>query len=297
MEPIVETVKKLCQHLFGEGRRMCADNFYTLNGLVEHCKRNKTEFIGTLRKKSDLYLKDVFDEPKQRTTVIFKNNLKYVMYKNKKSSKKAVVIVSTDLKEEKLVRKKKGKPISILEYNKLKTPVDTSDRMLEWYSCSRGTRRWPMALFYYLINIAFHNSRIIYEKSGKSIELNSFVDSLCISLAQPYLTDRFKENRIYFTEKILAIEYGFVFNEEDKTTVTKGTCHKCSNSKGRGKGKTKDKEKGPKRQEESIKQKRIKPSQTTRICQNCPRYICKSHSILLCSVCVKDHLPRLKSQK
>ena len=53
------------------------------------------------------------------------------------------------------------KPEIILDYNMTKGGVDTCDKMCALYSVSRVTRRWPLAVFYILMNIAGINSWVI----------------------------------------------------------------------------------------------------------------------------------------
>jgi hypothetical protein len=58
------------------------------------------------------------------------------------------------------------KPKIIPDYTMTKGAVDTCDKMCASYSVSRVTRRWPLAVFYILMNIAGFNSWVIYTCSG-----------------------------------------------------------------------------------------------------------------------------------
>ena len=49
----------------------------------------------------------------------------------------------------------------ILFYNKIKGGVGTLDRMVRLYSTKRTTRRWPLALFYNMIDVSTINAFII----------------------------------------------------------------------------------------------------------------------------------------
>jgi len=62
------------------------------------------------------------------------------------------------------------KPEIILDYNMTKGGVDTCDKMCASYSVSRVTRRWPLAVFYILMNIAGINSWVIYTINTPSDE-------------------------------------------------------------------------------------------------------------------------------
>ena len=55
------------------------------------------------------------------------------------------------------------KPSIILFYNKTKGDVDTLDRMVRSYSTKRTTRRWPLVLFYNVIDVSTINAFIIWQ--------------------------------------------------------------------------------------------------------------------------------------
>ena len=66
-----------------------------------------------------------------------------------------------------------GKPDIIEFYNGTKGGVDTFDQMCATSSCSRKTRRWPLCVWYGILNAACINAFIIScencEKTGSSI--------------------------------------------------------------------------------------------------------------------------------
>ena len=51
-----------------------------------------------------------------------------------------------------------NRPIMVHDYNKTKGGVDTFDQMCSTYSTSRKTKRWPMCMFYGMLNIAAINA-------------------------------------------------------------------------------------------------------------------------------------------
>ena len=54
------------------------------------------------------------------------------------------------------------KPHMILDYNSTKGAVDTFDQMLKNYTCARGTRRWPMRLFFFIVDAGLLNGSVIW---------------------------------------------------------------------------------------------------------------------------------------
>lgn len=62
----------------------------------------------------------------------------------------------------------KKKPEIITAYNSTKGGVDTSDWMAENYSIARRSARWPLTVFYTLLNIGDINSQIIFDENTKN---------------------------------------------------------------------------------------------------------------------------------
>jgi len=59
----------------------------------------------------------------------------------------------------------KLKPEMITFYNSTKSGVDTMDWMTENYSVARHSARWPLTVFYSLLNIRGLNSMIVYQEN------------------------------------------------------------------------------------------------------------------------------------
>lgn len=195
------------------------------------CLKNGTDFIGTLRGNSDLFHKDKFIQTPSIRSHLFKNKyLTYVQYRNSFSSKKDVVVVTTLKKDVSLVRADGGKPTTILDYNKLKGGVDVVDRMVEHYSCSRPTRRWPMALFYHLLSIAVRNSFIIYSHSN-SISFECFINNLCKELIKEYVGYRIEMKRVKRSDLYIMKQFGLINNENNTNDSKKGRCLECESER------------------------------------------------------------------
>ena len=60
------------------------------------------------------------------------------------------------------------KPDIILYYNKTKGGVDQMDQMVQMYSYKRKTKRWPMVLFFNMIDVAGIAAFLIW--SGKNTQ-------------------------------------------------------------------------------------------------------------------------------
>ena len=78
-------------------------------------------------------------------------------------------------------------------YNASKGGTDVFDRLCADTSCSRKTRRWPLCMFYTLINIIMNNSYIIYKKrpNREYREKCDFLESMAFNLCKPWALHRF----------------------------------------------------------------------------------------------------------
>ncbi|KAL7852535.1 hypothetical protein SRHO_G00183200 [Serrasalmus rhombeus] len=87
----------------------------------------------------------------------FNGSMTMISYIRKKG--KAVLLLST-MHHSKMVdeNSQKKKPEAILFYNQTKGGVDTIDQMVGNYTCKRQTQRWPMVLWYNMIDIATLNA-------------------------------------------------------------------------------------------------------------------------------------------
>lgn len=77
--------------------------------------------------------------------------LSFIPHKNR-----AVVLTST-MHHSVAHNQKKRKPEIIGFYNKTKVGVDTLDMKYSVFSSNRKTRRWPLAVFYRLVDMLTHS--------------------------------------------------------------------------------------------------------------------------------------------
>ena len=74
---------------------------------------------------------------------------------------KSVVLLSS-MHHDTHVDGDKKKPDIILHYNDTKSGVDNMDHMLSLYSCKRKINRWPMVLFFNMVDVAALASFVIW---------------------------------------------------------------------------------------------------------------------------------------
>ncbi|KAL6455001.1 hypothetical protein MHYP_G00102710 [Metynnis hypsauchen] len=118
-----------------------------------------------------------------------------VSYVQKKG--KAVVLLST-MHDDKAVdnSSQKKKPEIIQYYNKTKGGVDTMDQMVSNYTCQRRTRRWPMVLWFNVLDVATLNAYTNFTAQhpdymgGASNARRLFIKELGKELVMPHMKRR-----------------------------------------------------------------------------------------------------------
>lgn len=164
--------------------------------------------------------------------------------------------------------KETGKPAIIADYNANKSGVDIVDKMSATYSVSRMTRRWPMVIFFSLLNIAGINAQVILQmvRPENAPRLRRiFLHNLGLSLMQTHLLSRALITSLPSDiTSFLRKRYSLAMENEGKTSreperkKKKGTCIECG---------------------------RKKNSNTTVTCCKCGNFTCKNHSNVICNNC------------
>lgn len=161
-------VLDLVEQYKNTGRNITTDNFFTSVSLADTLRKWKLSIVGTL-KKNKPYLPAEF-KPSPRREVLssifgFGEKTTICSYVPKKN--KSVVLLSTMHFDDK-ISNIKNKPEIILFYNETKGGVDTMDKMLGQYTTKRKTNRWPLALFYNILDVAALSAYIIYAENNPS---------------------------------------------------------------------------------------------------------------------------------
>ncbi|KAJ8402986.1 hypothetical protein AAFF_G00359020 [Aldrovandia affinis] len=125
----------------------------------------------------------------------FNGSMTMVSYVPKKG--KALVLLST-MHHDKMVdeNSEKKNPEAIKFYNKTKGSVDTMDQMIRAYTCKRQTQRWPMVLWYDLLDIATLNAYTLFTArhpdfhTGVASARRLFLKELSKELVTPHMKSR-----------------------------------------------------------------------------------------------------------
>lgn len=156
-----------------------------------------------------------------------------------------------------------NKPHIILDYNRTKSGVDTVDQKCASYTTQRVTKRWPLAIFFRMLDIAGINSEIIFN-NNKSLEepprRRKFLTKLGFDLIEDHLKERAKLQTLPKDITEFLSKYR-PLAEVPVNQHRTGRCHICSSHKN---------------------------NKTTVTCDSCQQFVCKGHSskTIRCNTCL-----------
>ncbi|CAH2009351.1 unnamed protein product [Acanthoscelides obtectus] len=88
------------------------------------------------------------------------------------------------------------KPQVILDYNATKGAVDTLDQLIGTYTCKKKTNRWPMVIFYNMIDTSAYNAFVLWTSinpnwnENKLTKRRLYLEELGKALVTPLITSR-----------------------------------------------------------------------------------------------------------
>lgn len=165
-----------------------ADNWFTSYPLVHALLKKQTTYVGTMKKdKGELppELSQKLREP-YSSTFGFEEIVTIVSYSPKEN--RSVVLISS-MHDSKIDPESgnQRKPEIVTFYNNTKSGVDLVDEKRGSYSTSRRCRRWPLTLFYRLLDIAGINSQVVFTLND--LETNHkrrlFLKEIGLAMAKP----------------------------------------------------------------------------------------------------------------
>jgi hypothetical protein len=190
----VDIVRRLSGTILNSGHNITADNRFSDISLAEELCDVGLSFVGTLKKNKveiPMDFKDLKGREVNSSMFGFHKKCTLVSYVPK--VKKNVLLISTMHNDSKIDQSTgvMKKPEIITYCNKIKGGVDTNDQMCETYSVSRNTKRWPMVVFFSMLNMAGINSQVLLMGNCvKTCRRRRFLKSLGEQLVQEQLQRR-----------------------------------------------------------------------------------------------------------
>ncbi|PSN57460.1 hypothetical protein C0J52_08041 [Blattella germanica] len=266
-------VKKLSKPIHGTNRNITTDNWFTSVSLGSSLLEDyKLTTVGTLRKnKKEIPPEMTMVSGRKLETSLFIFDDKKTMTSFYPKKNKMVLLLST-MHQGKYVIPETKKPEIIEFYNKTKGGVDTMDQLCNTYSCSRKTRRWPLCVFYGLMNIAGVNAAVIYNtnmavKGREIIPRKTFLLRLGRELVIPWIEARSVKPTLQSkVRQVISEVLGLENTQKDNSNVNQqvnsgkkaGRCSVCPRKNDR---------------------------KTTVKCDKCKEFVCNAHKISLCQKC------------
>lgn len=211
-----QAVIKLAKPIEKTRRNITADNWFSSVELANELLKHDLTYVGTL-KKNKTEIPPEFKPNKSRevdTSLYgFTDDLTLLSHVPKKS--KAVILISS-MHHSPEEDEPSGKPEIIAFYNLTKGGVDGVDQKCANYTSSRRTRRWPMVVFFTLVDVGCGvNSYILYQsyKDTKRLTRFDFMKTLANSLTHPFMAFRMEHTR--YLPRQLVSTMKMILNYED----------------------------------------------------------------------------------
>lgn len=253
------------------GHNITCDNFFTSYDLGQLLLRRKLTMLGTIRKNKPELPQQMTNKEVHSSSFYFTEDTTVVNYVPRKY--KNVVLMSTLHHDNKVSDRQDHKPEMILDYNATKGAVDTLDKCVNTYSAKRKTNRWPMIVFYNILDVSAYNAYVLWKAINPNWHKNK------LTRRRLFLENLGKE----LIKQHIAARTHLPRTEESKQIVKKIQEEEA--------------EPGPSRvQTTEIPRKRARckfcPSsndnKTNITCKVCNKHICKVHVIYLCPNCNKS---------
>ncbi|CAF1384390.1 unnamed protein product [Adineta ricciae] len=164
-----------------------------------------------------------------------------------KDKKPPVILLSTSHEFSEVFDDEKRLPCMIHDYNQTKVGVDLVDQCISNYSVRRITRRWPMMVFYNMVDIAAINAMTVWVSHNP--EWNSrptqtrhrFLSSLSQSLMTPHQKRRSESSSLSSKTKLALRSLGYELKQptplaqdcNGELIKTKKRCYLCPSHPGR----------------------------------------------------------------
>ena len=164
----VSVVVNLCKHIKRKGYNITCDNVFTSLPVAEKLTRDKLSIVGTMRKNRREFCKKMTESENKATystKFYWHDPSNFLLVKYQAKEKKSVCLLfsmhdSTDVD----TSNEKKKPELILFYNANKVGVDCFDQMACLCTIRSASRRWPVAVWGNILDIAAINSYVLYKR-------------------------------------------------------------------------------------------------------------------------------------
>lgn len=252
-----------------KGHNITCDNFFSSYKLAHTLLKRKLTMLGTVRKNKPELPKPLNNKEIFESKFYFTKDVTIVNYIPKRN--KNVILMSTMHNIKEISNRPDKKPQMILDYNATKGAVDTLDQLVGTYTVRRKTNRWPMIIFYNMLDISAYNAYVLWHSINPNWNRNKltgrriFLEELGKLLITPYIINRQYKPRTVESCNIFERMKSAIPNSEtfrgDTKLVKRARCKFCPSNN---------------------------DNKTNMLCFNCKKHICKYHVIHCCPTCHKN---------
>ncbi|XP_044045463.1 piggyBac transposable element-derived protein 4-like [Siniperca chuatsi] len=253
-----------------QGHTVTCDNFFTSYALAEELLKRKMAMVGTIRKnKPELPPKLLQFRQRAPLSSLFAFTRTHTAVSYIPKRRKNVLLLSTKHRDPAVSSKDHRKPTIILDYNRCKGGVDNLDKVVGTYSCRRRTCRWPLVLFYNILDVSAYNAFVLWTAQNpswnqkKTFRRRLFIEELGKMLVSPQMQRRQRLPRTPSAAAMVKDQHQSGDNPEESRDAggppskIRRKCEFCTGKK--------------------------KKVYTT--CFKCGKHICKSHTFSYCGSC------------
>ena len=260
----MRVVNDLCSGL--SGHNITCDNFFTSYNLGQLLLKKNLTMLGTIRKNKPELPKPMNNTEVYTSSFYFTSDTTVVNYIPKKN--KSVVLMSTHHLAKQISNRDDKKPQIILDYNSTKGAVDTLDQLVTTYTCKRKTNRWPMIVFYNMIDISAYNAFVLWTSinpqwNGKKLtKRRLYLEQLGQALIEEHIKGRLymprTEDARNVVERFQRAQSSSQATPAPRGDLKRSRCKFCPSTN---------------------------DNKTNIVCSTCTKHICKAHCTTLCPNC------------
>ncbi|XP_032671956.1 piggyBac transposable element-derived protein 4-like [Odontomachus brunneus] len=260
--------RKVTAPIHGTNRTVTCNNWFTTIPLLQRMLLDpfNMTITGTIRKNKWEIPAELKVASKEIPSTKFCHALHLTLLSHTPKKNKIVLLVSSYMHSREITN---NKPNIILHYNETKGGTNSFDQLCHSYTVTRRTNRWPMRIFFGMLDQAIVNARILWKcklKAANSNEKYSAIvclERIYLHLVTPFLTERYATSTL----------------RKDLKLAIAGILKKDVHS-----------DQPYKRLQLTLRQRcafctRKEDKKTREACASCKRPICDNHRILFCNDC------------
>lgn len=218
-----QSVLRLTNPIAGSRRNVTADNWFSSVEVVNELRKKGITYLGTVKKnKREIppqFLPNRNREVNSYLHGFNEDKMTLLSYVTRKS--KCVILLSS-MHHSPAFDNEQRKPEMVVDYNSTKGGVDSLDQKCANYTAGRRTRRWPMAIFFRILDIAAANCFELFKsyKNTPQMTRYNFTKVIANALTEQHTKRRLLLKNIprelkYSIRRVLGISENEINQEEN----------------------------------------------------------------------------------